>query len=360
MGNRRQRRVKTILPVRLGGTDVIGNRFVAMAHTIDISASGTRLGGVVAELEVGSTVELQCRHLKGRFEVTWVAGSGNDHQVGLKSLEPTKDLWGASLDAHDFEDTYQAPKKSAVTPTRKAPRYAAQASVDMVLLPEHRTISAELQNISQGGCYLKCFTPVDVGRKAELLILVDTLRVNAFGMVRSSHPGKGMGLEFTSFRSAEDELALHAKLAELAGSDAPPKPKREQSEVSKRLQQVTKELYDVEDTIKAAKIDPEVLREFREAVGQVRSTTWALQKSLELDEADEGSDDVRAFLNTERIRLATRLCRHLISDLKKREVDRQSPHLVDLLDAVEVLFTRLAGFEFSVADLGVRKHRSGR
>lgn len=361
MGNRRQKRVKTVIPVRLGGTDIAGNRFVAMAHTIDISSSGTRLGGVVAEIESGAKVELQYRHLKARFEVQWVHKTGNDQQVGLKSLEPTKDLWGASLDAKGFEDDYQAPKKVAPTAsTRKAPRYTALASVDLVTLPEHRTLSSELQNISAGGCYLKCFTPLDPGHKVEMLVQLDGLRINAFGMVRSCHPAKGMGVEFTGFRAAEDELALHAKVAELAGEDKPKKKKlKEQSEVSKRLQQVTKELYDVEETIKASAVDREILREFREAVGQVRSTTWALQKAFEFEGEDEGSDDVLAFLNTERIRLATRLCRHLISDLKKREVDRQSPHLVDLLDAVEVLFTRLAGFEFTVADLGARKHRTG-
>jgi len=41
--------------------------------------------------------------------------------------------------------------------------------------------------------------------------------------------------------------------------------------------------------------------------------------------------------------------------LRRHEIDRQSPHLADLLETVEDLFTGLAGFEFKIVDYGVRK-----
>ena len=102
----------------------------------------------------------------------------------------------------------------------------------------------------------------------------------------------------------------------------------------------------------------EILREFREAVGQVRSTSWAVQKFFEIGDEQKPSE-VLAFLNTERIRLATRLCQHLNNDIKRQEIDRQSPYLEGLLETVETLFTRLAGFEFRVADLGSKKKGHG-
>jgi hypothetical protein len=359
MGARRQKRVKTVLPVRLGWMDSAGNPFMAMAHTIDISNSGVRVGGVVALLTQGSTIELQYRHRKAKFEITWVRG-GTEQQLGLRALEPTKNIWGASLDASEFQDDYEAPKKpTPVTSTRTAPRFQANASVDLVTVPEHRSLSAELQNVSSGGCYLRSFAPLESGTKAELLIQMDGLRVNAFGIVRSSHAGQGMGVKFTGFRTPEDELALNSKLAELAGEEVKPKRRKQHSELAERLQKVTKELYDVEELIKAAVVEPEILREFREAVGQVRSTSWAVQKFFELEEG-KSSEDVLAFLNTERIRLATRLCEHLCADLKRQEVDRQSPHLAALLETVEDLFTRLAGFEFKMVDLGARRRGAGR
>jgi len=355
MGNRTQRRVKTVLPVRLGGLGTDGERFVAVAHTIDISASGARLGGVVAPVAFGATVELQYQYRKAKFEVLWVGRSGDKQQVGLRCLEPSKDLWGTQLDSGNFADDYVAPRKAQdYAAYRKQPRFEAQASVDLITQPDLRTFGGELQNLSAGGCYVRTFTPLDVNTKVEVLIQLDGARINAFGIVRSSQPEKGMGLEFTAFRAPEDELTLHAKVADLAGGEKVPLRLKEYSQLATRLQAVTKELYEVEEAIKSAQIEPEILREFREAVGQVRSTSWALQKFFEIGDEQKPSE-VLAFLNTERIRLATRLCQHLNNDIKRQEIDRQSPYLEGLLETVETLFTRLAGFEFRVADLGSKR-----
>src|SRR5262249_26657745 len=113
MGGRTQRRVKTVLPIRLGGIDSTGKPFMAMAHTIDISHSGARVGGVVAMLTRGGAVELQYRHRKAKFEISWIRSGGNEQQLGLRALEPLKEIWGASLDTSDFQDDYEAPKKPA-------------------------------------------------------------------------------------------------------------------------------------------------------------------------------------------------------------------------------------------------------
>jgi hypothetical protein len=199
---------------------------------------------------------------------------------------------------------------------------------------------------------VRILDPVDVHTQAELLIQVDGTRINAFGTVRSSHAGRGMGIKFTGFRSAEDEMALTATIAVMAGNGGDKKQKQPASAnaLSEKVRKATKELYELEEVIKQSKLDPGIFREFREAVGQVRSTSWAMQRYF-----DQGNDarpgDVLQFLNTERIRLAVRMCNHLASDLKKQEINRQSPHLAELLEAVEDLFTRLAGFEFKVVDV---------
>jgi hypothetical protein len=327
------------LPVRLGGLGTDGQRFVAVAHTIDISASGARLGGVVAPVAFGATVELQYQYRKAKFEVLWVGRSGDKQQVGLRCLEPAKDLWGTQLDSGTFDDDYVAPKKASdYAAQRKQPRYEAEASVDLITQPDLR---------------------LDVQTKVEVLIQLDGARINAFGIVRSSQTEQGMGVEFTAFRAPEDELTLHAKVADLAGEEKVPQRIKEFSELAQRLQAVTKELYEVEEAIKSAEIEPEILREFREAVGQVRSTSWAVQKFFEIGD-EQKPNEVLAFLNTERIRLATRLCQHLNSDIKRQEIDRQSPYLAGLLETVETLFTRLAGFEFRVADLGGKRKGAGR
>src|SRR4051812_18607260 len=149
MGSRRQSRMRTVLPVRLGGTDSLGNRFVAMAHTIDISHAGARIGGIVAELVAGEELDVQYHHRKARFGIAWVRKSGNDFMAGLKALDPSKDVWGTNLERDEVEDPYDPPKKKEVVSTRSQPRYEASASVDLITVPDHRTASAELQNLSR-------------------------------------------------------------------------------------------------------------------------------------------------------------------------------------------------------------------
>jgi hypothetical protein len=359
VGNRKHQRVKTILPVRITGSDSAGNRFLIIAHTLDISDNGARLGGVVGPIGEGDIIELQYQHRKAKCQVQWITTSGEKQQAGVSLIEANKDLWGTSLVEGEYLDAYEPPRKGgAIISTRKTPRYEANASVDLVTVPDHRTLSGQLQNISLGGCYVKTFEPLEVHTKLELLIQLDGVRINTFGVVRSCHAARGMGLKFTGFRTAEDEVALSTVVAGFAGEKTVAKQKKASASVSEKLQKVTKELYEVEETIKSAHLDPGILREFREAVGQVRSTSWAVQRYFEVGENQESSEDVLAFLNTERIRLAVRMCQHLSNDLKRQEIGTQSPHLAGLLEAVENLFTRLAGFEFKVVETGAKKAKA--
>lgn len=111
MGKRRQQRVKTVLPVRIFGIDRQGKQFAELVHTLEISYSGVRLGGVTAALVPGSVVSVQCRLKKCQFTVAW-AGDDNStfkKQAGLHSLEPQRDLFGASLKDEMIVDDYAPP-----------------------------------------------------------------------------------------------------------------------------------------------------------------------------------------------------------------------------------------------------------
>ena len=53
MGRRTQKRTKTALAVRIFGLDKAGKPFSELGHTLDITSSGARLGGVSRELTRG-------------------------------------------------------------------------------------------------------------------------------------------------------------------------------------------------------------------------------------------------------------------------------------------------------------------
>lgn len=95
MGERKALRVKMVLPVRVSGTDNEGTPFSFLAHTLDFSRSGARLGGIRHALQVGETVTLEYKLRQARFAVRWVGplGTRSEHQAGVQSLEPENFLW---------------------------------------------------------------------------------------------------------------------------------------------------------------------------------------------------------------------------------------------------------------------------
>lgn len=69
IGKRRQARSKMVLPVRLWMTNLDGTQESHLAHTLDVSDHGVKLGGFHGSLEVDSLIEIQYRHKRARFRV---------------------------------------------------------------------------------------------------------------------------------------------------------------------------------------------------------------------------------------------------------------------------------------------------
>lgn len=89
-----------VLAVRIVGHDVDGKKFELLTHTLDISLSGTRIGGMsLIPLKTGDVIELQRKHLRGKFKVTWVGdpdGKRNGH-IGLEVVSAPNEFWGLDL-----------------------------------------------------------------------------------------------------------------------------------------------------------------------------------------------------------------------------------------------------------------------
>jgi hypothetical protein len=113
VGNqRRLDRAKAVLPVRISGTDISGDSYSELVHTLDVSRTGVRLGAVRRQLEVGSVIVLQYRQHKAEFRVIWTKplGAGAEQQVGLEA-GAQRDLWG--LDTSVTNRPQAAPSHSA-------------------------------------------------------------------------------------------------------------------------------------------------------------------------------------------------------------------------------------------------------
>ena len=100
---RRQVRTRAVLPVRLRGKDSSGKVFDDLAHTLDVTATGVRLGSVRHELQKFEQVTILYRQRRMEFRVMWtkkMQGSG-EYQVGLQALTSEPDAWG--LSSSDFK-----------------------------------------------------------------------------------------------------------------------------------------------------------------------------------------------------------------------------------------------------------------
>jgi ribosomal 50S subunit-recycling heat shock protein len=94
-GKRRSKRTKSVVPVRLWITGSKDSRH--LAHTLDISNDGVKLGGCRGEMKVGDKIEIQYRHKQAQFRVAWITAhkGTSEQQIGAECLEPGKQVWGA-------------------------------------------------------------------------------------------------------------------------------------------------------------------------------------------------------------------------------------------------------------------------
>ena len=96
---RRQDRVQAVLPVRVRGTDSSGKSFEILAHTLDLTANGARLGSIRHQLKALDTLTIFYRQRKMEFRVVWtkLLDGRSEYQVGLQAFSQEKDSWGMNL-----------------------------------------------------------------------------------------------------------------------------------------------------------------------------------------------------------------------------------------------------------------------
>ena len=120
-------------------------------------------------------------------------------------------------------------------------------------------------------------------------------------------------------------------------------------QIVSRLRVLTSELRVVERDLKTSGIsDAAALQEFRNAVDEIRMTSWTVS---ELQNAQPARKELMAsFLAAERIRRFAQMIRELSIDLEHQEVTWESGGIQTLFDSVTLLQSRL--------DRLIREHRA--
>jgi len=102
---RRQDRMQAVLPVRVRGKDASGVLFEGLAHTLDLTPTGARLGAIRHKLRALDTLVVLYRQRRIEFSVVWTKLlDGNcEYQVGLHAIAQERDPWGLSLSSSNSQ-----------------------------------------------------------------------------------------------------------------------------------------------------------------------------------------------------------------------------------------------------------------
>jgi hypothetical protein len=108
IGKRRQKRMKMVLPVRVWARDATNKPVLELAHTLDITPNGARLGAIRHPLKAGDKLTLQYHQRKIQFRVVWIAPVEGkaEYQVGLETVGGGGETWGLELSGCLKADDY--------------------------------------------------------------------------------------------------------------------------------------------------------------------------------------------------------------------------------------------------------------
>jgi len=96
---RQQGRIRAVLPLRVRGVDSTGVQFEALAHTLDLTPTGARLGAIRHPLKALDTLTVFYRQRRIEFKVVWskLVDGKTEYQVGLHAFAQEKEPWGMNL-----------------------------------------------------------------------------------------------------------------------------------------------------------------------------------------------------------------------------------------------------------------------
>ncbi len=225
-------RRKVVLPVtvvRRGGQEK------QLAHTLDLTETSARLGGLVTLLEPGEVIEINRGLMKARFQVFWMGapGSAMEGQAGVRNLELTKTIWGVELPADETDVVPEGGiERSEISSVRTAPlapgekrwhtRFECSGGASVRAEGSAFPVHGQAKDIAQGGVYIETTTPLPVNTEIYAKLNVEGVAIEGRGVVRTSYPMVGMGISFQKI-TAENQAKIGQVIRYLRKKSAVPK-----------------------------------------------------------------------------------------------------------------------------------------
>lgn len=215
MDDRPENRLDTELVVRIWGMDADGRPFFQNANAGNISSEGALISGVRHPLKTGDIIGIQHNEKKARFKVVWVKDSGIPRRIeaGVQILANQRSPW-LEVAASGEHPVATGGNK------RRFPRHKVLFPIEISFEDSRRShLQTSATDIGGRGCYVETLLPLSLGTKVQITFWVGSEKVQTSGIVRTSDPGVGMGIEFMALDNVVQEW-LQAHLDNLDDSIA--------------------------------------------------------------------------------------------------------------------------------------------
>lgn len=190
---------QTLLRIRVWGMDAANRPFNQSAHVTEFTSAGIRIGGLKSQLAQGEILGISHENKKGRFRIVWVGK--REGQIAVLPLDSSNDVWS----------WYDSKGRTAAGPARgerrNMPRYPCQGAAKIGQSGSEVPLHATVIDIGLSGFYAEMTYPLSAFSPVTVVLNVDNISIGAEGVARSSHPGVGMGIQFTKLLEA-DQKAL--------------------------------------------------------------------------------------------------------------------------------------------------------
>jgi hypothetical protein len=215
MDDRPETRLDAQIVVRVWGMDADGRPFFQNVNAGNISSEGALLSGIRHPLKTGDIIGIQHNERKARFKVVWVKDAGLPRRIeaGVQILPNQRSPW---LEMATSGEHPVATGKNK----RRFQRHKVLFPIEISFEDSRRShLQTNATDIGGRGCYVETLIPLQLGTKVLITFWVDKEKVQTSGIVRTSDPGVGMGIEFMALDNVVQEW-LQAHLDKLDDSVA--------------------------------------------------------------------------------------------------------------------------------------------
>jgi PilZ domain len=207
MDKRPETRIDQQIPVRVWGMDAAGRPFFQNANANSISSEGAMLLGIKHPLKAGDIIGIQYGERKARFKVIWATDAGPVRRIeaGVQILPAQHTPW---------REQTKLGGKAEVAGGKDKRRFVRHKILFPIEIGFEDARRAHLQtnatDIGGRGCYVETMLPLSLGTKVNLTFWMDANKVHTKGVVRTSDPNVGMGIEFTDLQNeVQEKLQQH-------------------------------------------------------------------------------------------------------------------------------------------------------